>query len=43
MNGRVPPSSLDQFLLEYEGHGEEGEGAAPPPHIYAIGSAQFLC
>ena len=37
VNGKLAPSSLDQFLLEYEGQGEEEEGVAPPPDIYAIG------
>ena len=37
VNGKAPPTSLDNFLLEYEGHGEEEEGGAPVPDIYAIG------
>ena len=35
VNGKSPSVSLDQFLLDYEGVGEEGRDV--PPDIYAIG------
>ena len=35
VNGKPPPSSLDQFLREFEGHGDNG--ASVTPDIYAVG------
>ena len=35
VNGKLPPTSLDQFLREFEGQGDRGSRIVPD--IYAIG------
>ena len=35
VNGKLPPSSLDQFLREFEGQADNGSGIIPD--VFAIG------
>ena len=35
VNGKLPPSSLDQFLREFEGQGDSGSSVVPD--VYVIG------